>query len=83
MTEEQKDAFGFAGTNPLWIEICNILNQMKSEELFVLIDKNTRGEDRIHAAGRVDGINMVMDTLAYTRQRARVLNGLTPDEKLS
>lgn len=77
MTEEQRDAFGFIGVNSLWDEVCKVLNALQEQEMLSLISRDTKGEDRIHAAGRVDGINMVMSTLAYYRDEAKKLNGLT------
>jgi hypothetical protein len=78
MTEAQRDAFGFAGINNLWDETCKVLNALQEQELFVLISRDTKGEDRIHAAGRVDGINLVLSTLDFYRKEAMKLNGLTP-----
>lgn len=83
MTEDQKNAFGFSGKILLWEEICKILNAMQEQEIFIAISKDTKGEDRIHAAGRVDGINMVMNTLNWYREEARKLNGLTSSETLA
>ena len=82
MTESQRDAFGFAGINALWDETCNLLNSLQEQEMLVLISRDTRGEDRVHAAGRVDGINLVLSTLNYYREEARKLNGLTEKETL-
>lgn len=83
ITEDQKNAFGFAGKNQLWEEICKLINALQEQEMFSVISRETRGEDRIHAAGRVDGINLVASLLEDVRQKARALNGLTDKENLA
>lgn len=83
MTEDQKDAFGFAGKSKLWDEICSVLNALQEQEMLITISRDTKGEDRIHSAGRVDGINLVISLLHNLRQDARKLNGLTEKEDLA
>ena len=83
MTQEQVAAFGFAGKNALWDEISKVLNAMQEQEMFTVIARSTVGEDRIHAAGRCDGINMVISTLNHIREDARKKMGLTPTEDLA
>jgi hypothetical protein len=47
------------------------------------ISKDCKGEDRIHAAGQADGINLLLSTLIELRKQARELNGLTTNEDLA
>lgn len=75
ITEKQKTAFSFGGGNLLWDEICIVLNALQEEEMLIAINRETKGEDRIHATGRVDGINLVMSTLNYIRDEALKENG--------
>jgi hypothetical protein len=49
----------------------------------VAISKDCKGEDRTHAAGQADGINLVLSTLIELRKQARQLNGLTPEKDLA
>ena len=83
MTEDQKNAFGFSGKNLVWSEICKVLEQLQEQHWMVAISKDCKGEDRIHAAGQADGINLVLSTLIELRKQARQLNGLTPEEDLA
>lgn len=83
MTENQIKAFGFAGKSLLWDEIGLILNALQEREFLYAISSSTQGEDRVHACGRVDGINLVLSTFNTLREEARVKNGLTPKEDLS
>jgi hypothetical protein len=76
MTHEQKSAFGFSGKNLLWEELCKILNALQEQEVLIAIGQNTKGEDRIHAAGRADGVNLVLNTFNYYREEAKKLNGI-------
>jgi hypothetical protein len=83
MTEDQKNAFGFSGKNLVWSEICKVLEQLQEQHWMVAISKDCKGEDRIHAAGQADGINLVLSTLIELRKQARQLNGLTPEKDLA
>ena len=83
MTENQKDAFGFSGKNNIWSELLNVVEQLQEQHWMLAISKDCKGEDRIHAAGQADGINLVLSTLIELRKQARQLNGLTPDEDLA
>jgi hypothetical protein len=83
MTEDQKNAFGFSGKNLVWSEICKVLEQLQEQHWMIAISKDCKGEDRIHAAGQADGINLVLSTLIQLRQNARQLNGLNPKEELT
>jgi hypothetical protein len=83
MTEDQKNAFGFSGKNLVWSEICKVLEQLQEQHWMIAISKDCKGEDRIHAAGQADGINLVLSTLIELRKQARQLNGLTPEKDLA
>ena len=83
MTEDQKNAFGFAGKNIVWSEICKVLEQLQEQHWMIAISKDCKGEDRIHTAGQADGINLVLSTLIELRKQARQLNGLTPEKDLA
>jgi hypothetical protein len=83
MTEDQKNAFGFSGKNLVWSEICKVLEQLQEQHWMVAISKDCKGEDRTHAAGQADGINLVLSTLIELRKQARQLNGLTPEKDLA
>ena len=83
MTEDQKNAFGFSGKNLVWSEICKVLEQLQEQHWMVAISKDCKGEDRIHAAGQADGINLLLSTLIELRKQARELNGLTTNEDLA
>lgn len=83
MTEDQKNAFGFSGKNIVWSEVIKLIEAMQQQQWMIAIGKDTKGEDRIHACGSADGINLVLSTLIQFRQDARQLNGLTPTEDLA
>ena len=83
MTENQKDAFGFSGKNLVWSEICNVIEQLQEQHWMLAISKECKGEDRIHAAGQADGINLTLSTLIELRRQAKELNGLTNKEDLA
>ena len=83
MTENQKDAFGFSGKNSVWSEVLKVIEQLQEQHWMLAISKDCKGEDRIHAAGQADGINLVLSTLIELRKQARQLNGLTPSEDLA
>lgn len=83
MTEDQKNAFGFSGTNLLWNEVAKLIDELQQHHWMTAISRDCKGEDRIHAAGTADGINIVLSTLVEYRKQARILNGLTPEEDLA
>lgn len=83
MTEDQKNAFGFAGKNITWTEVIKLIEAMQQQQWMTAVGRETKGEDRIHACGCADGINLVLSTLVQFRQDARQLNGLTPNEDLA
>ncbi len=83
MTDDQKNAFGFSGKNGTWTEVIKLIEAMQQQQWIAAVSRDMKGEDRIHACGSVDGINLVLSTLIQFRQEARKLNGLTPDEDLA
>lgn len=83
MTENQKDAFGFSGKNIVWSEALKVIEQLQEQHWMLAISKDCKGEDRIHAAGQADGINLLLSTLIELRKQARELNGLTTNEDLA
>lgn len=83
MTENQKDAFGFSGKNIVWSEVLKVIEQLQEQHWMLAISKDCKGEDRIHAAGQADGINLILSTLIELRKQARELNGLTTNEDLA
>jgi hypothetical protein len=83
MTDDQAKAFGFAGKNQLWTEITKLIEELQEQHWMIAISKDCKGEDRIHASGTADGINIILSTLAEYRKQARILNGLTPEEDLA
>lgn len=83
MTEDQKAAFGFAGKNIVWSEVLKLIESIQQQQWMIAVSKDTKGEDRTHACGAADGVNLVLSTLVQFRQDARQLNGLTPNEDLA
>jgi hypothetical protein len=83
MTDDQKTAFGFAGKNITWTETIKLIEAIQQQQWMTAVSRETKGEDRIHACGSVDGINLILSTLVQFRQDARKLNGLTPNEDLA
>lgn len=83
MTDDQKMAFGFAGKNITWTETIKLIEAMQQQQWMIAISRDTKGEDRVHACGVADGINLVLSTLVQFRQDARQLNGLTPEKDLA
>jgi hypothetical protein len=83
MTENQKDAFGFAGKNVIWSEVLKVIEELQQQHWMLAISKDCKGEDRIHTAGQADGINLTLSTLIELRKQARQLNGLTINEDLA
>lgn len=82
ITEAQRTAFGFAGENLVFTEVCKLIEQLQEQQWMIAISRDTKGEDRIHAAGNADGVNLVLSTLAQFRVEARRLNGLTDKEEV-
>lgn len=83
MTESQRNIFGFAGKNPVWDEVMKTIQQTQETLWMHAISVNQKGEDRVHACGQADGVNMIYSLLLNLRQEARQLNGLTVEEDLA
>lgn len=83
MTDNQKKAFGFAGTNIVFSELIKFLQETQNTLVLQAINGATKGEDRVHFCGQADGVNYVLSALIEMRKEARKLNGLTPDEDLA
>jgi hypothetical protein len=83
MTESQRTAFGFPGTNNVWTEVINVIEQTQQTLWMHAISSTPKGEDRAHTCGQADGVNMVLSLLISMRQEARALNGLTSEEDLA
>jgi hypothetical protein len=83
MTEKERAIFGFIGKNPLWDEVIQTIQQMQEQLWINAVSANVKGEDRIHACGQADGVNLVYSTLLTIRSDALKLNGLTEEEDLA
>lgn len=83
MTEAQRTAFGFAGKSAVWDETMSLIQQTQETLWMQAISANNKGEDRVHACGQADGVNMILSLLISMRQEARALNGLTAEEDLA
>lgn len=83
MTDNQKKAFGFSGTNILYSELIKFLQETQNTLVLQAINSATKGEDRVHFCGQADGINYILSALIDMRREARQLNGLTPEEDLA
>ena len=79
ITEKQRTAFGFIGTNLVWDEMLSVIQQTQEALWMQAVSINSKGEDRIHACGQADGVNMIYSLLISSRQEARKLNGLTEE----
>ena len=82
MTDDQRNAFGFVGKNPLWEQILKAIQESQETLWMHAISGNVKGEERTHACGQADGANMIFSMLIALRQEARALNGLTSQEDL-
>lgn len=83
MTQKERAAYGFAGKNHLWDQVIDTIQQMQEQFWMAAVSANVKGEDRVHACGQADGINLVYSTLLTLRSEALKLNGLTDDEDLA
>jgi hypothetical protein len=83
ITENQRTAFGFAGTNNVWTEVINVIQQSQETLWMQAISSQVKGEDRVHACGQADGVNMILSLLITLRQDAKRINGLTSEEDLA
>lgn len=83
MTQKERAAYGFAGKNHIWDQIIDTIQQMQEQLWMGAVSNNNKGEDRIHACGQADGVNLVYSTLLALRSEALKLNGLTEDDNLA
>jgi len=83
ITENQRTAFGFPGTNNVWTEVLNVIQQSQETLWMQAISSQVKGEDRVHACGQADGVNMILSLLITLRQDAKRINGLTSEEDLA
>jgi hypothetical protein len=82
ITEDQYKAFG-GEESLLWKEIIKIIQQTQEERWMYAVSSEVRGEDRVHACGQADGVNLIYSLLLSIRTEAKALNGLTSDEDLA
>ena len=83
MTENQRNLFGFAGNNELWSEMIKVIEQTQEQLWMHAISAEPKGEDRVHACGQADGVNMILSLFISLRNEAKTLNGLTSDDNLA
>lgn len=83
MTQKERAAYGFSGKNILWDQIIETIQQMQEQMWMGAIRGDIRGEDRVHACGQADGVNLVFSTLLTLRSEALKLNGLTEEKDLA
>ena len=79
MTQKERAAYGFAGKNHIWDQVIETIQQMQEQAWMAATGANIKGEDRVHACGQADGINLVFSTLISLRTEALKLNGLTEE----
>ncbi len=83
MTQSERAAYGFSGKNHMWDQIIETIQQMQETMWMHAISNNVKGEDRVHACGQADGVNLVYSTLLTLRSEALTLNGLTEEKDLA
>jgi hypothetical protein len=83
MTQSERAAYGFSGKNHMWDQIIETIQQMQETMWMHAISNNVKGEDRVHACGQADGVNLVYSTLLTLRSEALKLNGLTEEKDLA
>jgi hypothetical protein len=83
MTEKERLAFGWGGKNHVWDQVIETIQQMQESLWLNAVSNNVKGEDRIHACGQADGVNLVYSTLLTLRSEALKLNGLTEERDLA
>jgi hypothetical protein len=83
MTQKELAAYGFAGKNHMWDQIIQTIQEMQEQMWMGAVRADIRGEDRVHACGQADGINLVYSTLLTLRSEALKLNGLTEEKDLA
>jgi hypothetical protein len=83
MTQKERAAYGFAGKNHMWDQVIDTIQQMQEQLWMHAVGNNVKGEDRAHACGQADGVNLVYSTLLTLRSEALKLNGLTEEKDLA
>ena len=83
MTQSERAAYGFVGKNHMWDQIIETIQQMQEQLWMSAVGSNNKGEDRVHACGQADGVNLVYSTLLTLRAEALKLNGLTEEKDLA
>lgn len=83
MTQKERAAYGFAGKNHIWDQVVETIQQMQEQLWMTAVSNGVKGEDRAHACGQADGVNLVYSTLLTLRQEALKLNGLTDEKDLA
>ena len=83
MTQRERATYGFAGKNHMWDQIVETIQQMQEQLWMHAVGNSVKGEDRAHACGQADGVNLVYSTLLTLRQEALKLNGLTEEKDLA
>lgn len=83
MTQKERAAYGFSGKNILWDQVIETIQQIQEQMWMGAVRGDIRGEDRVHACGQTDGVNLVYSTLLTLRSEALKLNGLTEENDLS
>ena len=63
----------------MWNEIIKILSETQEATCLQAISSSSKGEDRVHACGQADGINLILSLLINLRIEAKRLNGLTDE----
>jgi hypothetical protein len=67
----------------MWDQIIETIQQMQEQLWMSAVGNNNKGEDRVHACGQADGVNLVYSTLLTLRTEALKLNGLTEEKDLA
>lgn len=70
LTHKQREAFGFIGESTLFTEFMRILETSIEQECLNAIDRGCQGEERIHAAGRADGLVCLKANIQFYRDEA-------------
>lgn len=83
MTQKERAAYGFSGKSLIWDQVIETIQQMQEQLWMSAVGNNNKGEDRVHACGQADGVNLVYSTLLTFRSEALKLNGLTEEKDLA
>jgi hypothetical protein len=67
----------------MWDQIIDTIQQMQEQLWMGAVSNTVKGEDRVHACGQADGVNLVYSTLLTLRSEALKLNGLTEEKDLA